>query len=400
MNTDELEAQELVEEVLSNERNAKAEAQRALEDVFQEDAKGNIKFSQPFESLLLENDKLLCELKNVIERWEKQGQVAEEKDITALKIETAKRIQEMLNNNELKDLDSEIERYQQMVRSYNASEEFECFDSSEDTISQEDLKDEPVLFKPNFLTKGEIHILAGKAGSGKSYLATQLAASLSTGKPLLGMHCSENHKVAYLSFEDSKGRLVKRLRNIGWKDTPGLILYNDLSPLILCSGGKAEVTPLGHAIVSSLKAKNPDTIIIDTYSQAFLHDDGDNKGSQAIGNWIKKEFGGKTVLIIHHLRKAEDFKGRNEITIDAIRGASALVGYARSAFFLSSSELCELIALKSNYGEPFPKYRMDMQLEKIVDPTPDGRQVFKGFRALEESLSSAQRKMEEAFDER
>ena len=60
MNTDELEAQELVEEVLSNERNAKAEAQRALEDVFQEDAKGNIKFSQPFESLLLENDKLLC----------------------------------------------------------------------------------------------------------------------------------------------------------------------------------------------------------------------------------------------------------------------------------------------------------------------------------------------------
>jgi len=168
----------------------------------------------------------------------------------------------------------------------------------------------------------------------------------------------------------------------------------------VCSGGKAEVTPLGHAIVSSLKAKNPDTIIIDTYSQAFLHDDGDNKGSQAIGNWIKKEFGGKTVLIIHHLRKAEDFKGRNEITIDAIRGASALVGYARSAFFLSSSELCELIALKSNYGEPFPKYRMDMQLEKIVDPTPDGRQVFKGFRALEESLSSAQRKMEEAFDER
>ena len=396
MNQDELEAQKLFEEVVEKEDKEKEKAHKVLEAAFQEDDKGNIRFIPAVESLVLDSEKVLDVLKNTIEKSEKQKQVGEEKDLTALKIETAKRIQEMLTNNEMGEFNNELDRYQQMVQSYKASETFECFDSSEDKVADEDLKDEPVLFKPNFLSKGEIHILAGKAGCGKSYLATQLASSLSTGKPLLGMHATEKQRVAYLSFEDSKGRLIKRLRNVGWQETSGLILYNDLSPLIICGGGKAEVTPMGHAILSSLSTKHPDTIIIDTYSQAFLHDDGDNKGSQAIGNWLKKEFGHKTVLIVHHVRKAEEYSKRDEITIDAIRGASALVGYARSAFFLSGVDhQYQLKALKSNYGETFPEYAMEIYLEKVLDQI-DGRQLFRGFREREDYISSARQKFEEA----
>lgn len=395
MNDVKEQADKLVEEVLKRENKAKEQAKESLESAFQTDDMGNITVNTAFEEMLLGQENLVEALKKSIEKGEQQRKVAEEQDFASLKIETAKRIQEMLVNSELEDFDNEIERYQQVVQSLKASDTFSCFDSSEERVSDEDLKDEPVLFKPNFISRGEIHILAGKAGCGKSYLATQLACSLSTGKPLLGMHCTEKQKVAYLSFEDSKGRLIKRLRNVGWEETPGLILYNDLSPLIICSSGKAQVTPVGHAIVKALHYKDPDMIVIDTYSQAFLHDDGDNKGSQQIGNWLKKEFSGKTVLIVHHVRKAEEFKRVEDITIDAIRGASALVGYARSAFFLSNVDQHQLKALKSNYGEPFLDYKMEMYLEKIVEHT-GGRQVFRGFREREEYISSARQKYEEA----
>lgn len=395
MNPDALEAQKLFEEIVAKETKEKEDALNVFQKVFQEEHNGKVKVAPHLEPFLLESETFLDALRNTIQKSEKQKVVLEEKELTGIKIEAIKRLQYLMDHDQLEDFDEELKRYQTWINSCKASENFSCFDASKDTVTTEDLKNEPVLFKPNFLTKGEIHILAGKAGSGKSYLATQLIYSLSTGKPLLGMPVAEKQKVAYLSFEDSRGRLLKRLRNIGWKDTKGFILYNDLSPLIICSGGKAEVTPIGHGILNSLILKDPDTIVIDTYSQAFLHEDGDNKASQAIGNWLKKEFGDKTILIIHHMRKAEEYNKRDEITIDAIRGASALVGYARSVFFLSGiDQHYHLKTLKSNYGEPFPDYASEMVLEKILDQE-EGRQVFRGFRERENYISSARQKMEE-----
>ena len=276
----------------------------------------------------------------------------------------------------------EIKRFEGSQYLEESEEICSKFDSGKDLVTEEDLKDDPVLFKPNFLTKGELHILAGKAGVGKSFLGLQLAYSLAAGKPFLEMECIESQKVAYLSFEDNKARLLKRLQAIGWtgESKPRLLLYTDLEPLIISSSGRPQVTELGKFILNRIKEKKADTVIIDTYSQAFLHEDGDNRASQAVGNWIKKELKSKTVIIIHHLRKAEEFKKAEEITIDAIRGASALVGYSRSAFFLSGVDDKYLLKmLKSNYGQPFSDYRDGPYIQKdIVEK--DGRKIFKGFK--------------------
>ena len=290
----------------------------------------------------------------------------------------------------------EIEKYQQKKEQLESKSSFQSFDCSKDTPTEEDLKNEPVLFKPNFLTQGEIHILSGKAGSGKSFLATQMALALATGKQLFGMYATEKQSVVYLSFEDSKARLLQRLQNMGWNgEEISLQLYTDLSPLLISSGGRLEKTPLSKSITKRIKAQNPDTVIIDTYSQAFLHEDGDNRGSQAVGNWIKQELRGRTVLIVHHVRKAENYEKVEDITLDAIRGASALVGYSRSAFFLGGMETqYSLKTLKSNYGEPFPEYAMVMYLEKITEES-EGRQVFRGFRERG-CVNSAWQKAKEA----
>ena len=374
-------AAKLVEEVREREEKAKNKGRELLEKIFKEDLSGNLLLDPVFEEILLQEERTISPLEKLIERVRKREGVDGNRDKNKLRLELAKAIQDLQEQKAIDKIDLEIEKYQQKIEQLETESDFQTFNCDKDTVTEEDLKNEPVLFKPNFLTQGEIHILAGKAGSGKSYLATQMALALTTGKPLLGMYATEKQRVAYLSFEDSKARLLQRLQNMGWDKTKiPLQLYTDLSPLLISSGGRLETTALSKSITKSIKAQNPDTVIIDTYSQAFLHEDGDNRGSQAVGNWIKKELRGKTVLIIHHVRKAENYEKIEDVTLDAIRGASALVGYSRSAFFLGGKDpQYSLKTLKSNYGEPFPDYQNKLYLEKDVVEV-DGKKIFRGFK--------------------
>jgi len=294
-------AEELFAETRRREEKAKNTGQTLLEKMFPKEGK-NFKINPLLEELLLKDADRLDSLKKLLLKAEKREEVDNDKYRNKLRLELAKVIFELQEQKAIDKIDVEIEKYQQKKEQLDSESDFQSFNCSKDTPTEEDLKNEPVLFKPNFLTQGEIHILAGKAGSGKSFLATQMALALATGKQLFGMHATEKQSVVYLSFEDSKARLLQRLQNMGWGgEEVALQLYTDLSPLLISSGGRLEKTPLSKSIVKSIKAQNPDTVIIDTYSQAFLHEDGDNRGSQAVGNWIKQELRGRTVLIIHHV---------------------------------------------------------------------------------------------------
>lgn len=374
-------AMKLAEQVREREEKAKNKGEELLEKLFKEDLSGNLLLDPVFEEILLQEERTILPLEKLIEKVQKRKGADSNRGKNKLRLELAKAILELQEKKAIDKIDLEIEKYQKKAEQLETEETFERFNCSTDTVTEEDLKNEPVLFKPNFLTQGEIHILAGKAGSGKSYLATQMALALATGEPLFGMYATKKQSVAYLSFEDSKARLLQRLQNMGWEgEKISLQLYTDLSPLLISSGGRLETTTLAKSITKSIKAQNPDTVIIDTYSQAFLHEDGDNRGSQAVGNWIKKELRGKTVLIIHHVRKAENYEKTEDVTLDAIRGASALVGYSRSAFFLGGMDpQYALKTLKSNYGEPFPDYQNKLYLEKDIVEI-DCKKIFKGFK--------------------
>ena len=396
MNTAKERAEELLEETRRRQEEEKNTGKKLLEKMFPKAGK-IFKINPLIEELLLKDPDRLDSLKKLLLKAEKREEADHDKERNKLRLDLAKVIFELHEQKAIDKIDVAIEKYQQKKDQLESESDFQNFDCSKDTLTEEDLKSEPVLFKPNFLTQGETHILAGKAGSGKSFLATQMALALATGNQLFGMYATGKQRVAYLSFEDSKARLLQRLQNMGWSgEEMSLQLYTDLSPLLISSGGRLEKTPLSKNITKSIKAQNPDTVIIDTYSQAFLHEDGDNRGSQAVGNWIKQELRGKTVLIIHHVRKAENYEKVEDITLDAIRGASALVGYARSAFFLGGIEnQCSLKALKSNYGEPFPDYQNKLYLEKDIVEI-DGKQIFRGFKRRDSHFDKKDKKRREA----
>lgn len=331
-------------------------------------------------------------IQTVLNRKEQITEELQAKRLYRLRQETWEKLKNAVETNEEEKLFFEMDQFFQrrtdlQEQETNSMEEWVYKSQS---LQEQDLEEDPVLFKPNFLTKGDIHFIVGKAGIGKSYLATQLALRLKSGEDFLGMQPLEKQKVAYLCFEDTKSRFLRRVKSIGETPEGEMHLFTNISAIGSIEKGKLEITPQGKQLVKKVQESGCSTLVIDTYAQAFLLDDGDNGSAQKVGNFLKKSFPGMTILIIHHPRKTEEFKKVDEITIDTVRGASAIVGYARSVFYLHKDERgYHLVSLKSNYGQPFPGYQSRILLSAKIELS-QGKQVFKGFSAASEKFAGTE----------
>jgi RecA-family ATPase len=175
------------------------------------------------------------------------------------------------------------------------------------------------------LVKGIIavgcNLLAGKPKIGKSWLALQLAISVSLGKPLFGSIAVEKKGVLYLALEDNIRRIKKRLSRM-LKESEHL---SNLSFQIDCPRASAG----GLATLREFLQSHPDVglIIIDTLAR-FRDVPRSNKNSYledygAISN-LKKiaDEHQITILIIHHLRKFDN----TEDPLDNISGTTGISG--------------------------------------------------------------------------
>ena len=174
MNTAKERAEELLEETRRRQEEEKNTGKKLLEKMFPKAGK-IFKINPLIEELLLKDPDRLDSLKKLLLKAEKREEADHDKERNKLRLELAKVIFELHEQKAIDKIDVAIEKYQQKKDQLESESDFQSFDCSKDTLTEEDLKSEPVLFKPNFLTQGETHILAGKAGSGKSFLATQMA---------------------------------------------------------------------------------------------------------------------------------------------------------------------------------------------------------------------------------
>ena len=73
---------------------------------------------------------------------------------------------------------------------------------------------EPQWVVDGMLAENSFNLCGGKAKLGKSWLAIQMAAAVSVGKPFLGKFDTTQGKVIYLALEDTNQRLQKRYKLI------------------------------------------------------------------------------------------------------------------------------------------------------------------------------------------
>jgi len=124
------------------------------------------------------------------------------------------------------------------------------------------------LFLKGGIPKGNSVLIAGGPGTGKSTLCRQICFNLVT----------KGKKCMYVSFEESKERIVKSMENFGWNVLKyvenGNFLIQKINPLDILRmkfgsiGGSGSATEISYKIKPLIIPKDfqPDVIVVDSLS--------------------------------------------------------------------------------------------------------------------------------------
>lgn len=212
------------------------------------------------------------------------------------------------------------------------------------------------------LVKGIIavgcNLLAGKPKIGKSWLALQIAISVSLGKPLFENISVERKGVLYLALEDNRRRIQKRLSmTLKESERPPNLYFQTDCPR--ASNG-------GLMVIRDFLQSHSDAglIIIDTLAR-FRDIPGSNKNSyladyDAISSLKKIADDHEiTVLIIHHLRKFDN----SEDPLDNISGTTAISG-ATDANIVLARDRKSNVATMYVEGRDIERQEIDLKFDR------------------------------------
>lgn len=200
----------------------------------------------------------------------------------------------------------------------------------------------------DLLPREGVSLLTGPSGSGKSFLALDIAAAI-----------AQNGTVIYMPNEGYKGYAE---RKIAWcthfkRDIPGLYFGSSEQAVSL-------VNPLQvQGFIDSILPLKPDLVIFDTLAGCIVEGDENSATSmQTMINHCRRiaHTTGAAVLLVHH-------PGKNN---DTERGSSAILSGVDMALKLSMSDgVLSLSCKKAKDAEPFATRRFGL----IRVPTREDR---------------------------
>lgn len=179
----------------------------------------------------------------------------------------------------------------------------------------------------------------GAPGGGKSSKRLVEAIAMASGRALLGVKPVQKLKVWYWNGEDPEEEIDRRIAAIcmhyGIKpqEPEGYLFVNSgrTTPIVIAQQAKTDTliaSPVVERLKDAIKNLGIDVLILDPFVSCHRVAENDNPAIDAV---VKKfaEIADATDCSIdleHHIRKTNG----NEATVDDGRGASALVGAARS----------------------------------------------------------------------
>jgi hypothetical protein len=217
----------------------------------------------------------------------------------------------------------------------------------------------------NHLIRGFTSGLVGNPGSGKSTLALTESFAMVTGKPLLGVEVRTPLRCWNINLEDPRDEIERRAQavclrySIHERDLGGRMFLDSGrdQPVVVArvlGGGTKIMEPVIDRLIDEVMKRQIDALTIDPFVSSHEVPENDNN---AIDMVIKKGWGtvaeraGCAVQIVHHLRKT----GNEEPTVDAARGAGALVAGLRAIRVLAGMTADE--AKKAGVDNPFRYFR-------------------------------------------
>jgi hypothetical protein len=243
-----------------------------------------------------------------------------------------------------------------------------------------------------FVPRGEVTMLTGKGGVGKSLLALQLLIAVALGIPFLGL---KTRRAKCLGFfcEDDPDVLHARVRDIcrslgrderelsGWL----FLVSRKYDDNLLCtfdrngSGVVLKATPLFEELVRVVKELGVELSCLDTIADIF---GGDEINRQQVRQFVQgcagrlaAETGGACLMLGHPSRAGEQ-------NGEGTSGSTAWHGSVRSRFYLDhigdeGGLYRELTTKKSNYGPAGAKWKL-MWKAGVLEVVTASRSVSEG----------------------
>lgn len=256
-------------------------------------------------------------------------------------------------------------RYQSLVRRGDAICDMTARNGHQRTVTTQTIHQilttasQPLqwLYKP-WLCQGDIVVLAGEPGLGKSWVALDLMFALALKRPFLGQHPSFQlrQRVLYLDEENSQrlvryriGRIVDGL-DLGMRDIDPAACFADYAvENNICLDDESSLELLKRKI----EHLRPDWVIVDSLVRVHRRDENSNADMSAlIGGIIKPMVRavGAGAIIIHHLAKPSKERPAGSIA-HRIRGASDIMGVADQVWGLGKvDDVLQLSHIKCRMG--------------------------------------------------
>ena len=196
-----------------------------------------------------------------------------------------------------------------------------------------DLSNAPIEFVWNpWLAKGFLSLLVSRSGDGKSLLALRLCGCFLMGLPWPDGTPFTGEKGSILWIETEAAQALNRARAKEWGYPLDKIITPFSDPY-----KDANLDDLNERVIIAAQAARPEVkfIVIDSLSGGSRKNENDTR-IKDITLWAAKQARDmdKPYLMNHHLGKPKEFD-LAEITLDRVRGSSAIVQFTRIVLALS-----------------------------------------------------------------
>jgi hypothetical protein len=194
-----------------------------------------------------------------------------------------------------------------------------------------------------------VSLTIAPGGVGKSTLTMQEAIAIATGRALTGSKVEERGKVWVWNLEDPRDELMRRMAAVlkHWgipaADVADRVFLNsgldrELIVVQPDAKGNAVATPDVEALVTEVKTKGVDVLIVDPFVRAHRVNENVNAEIDLAVKAFSRvaQLAECAVMLVHHSRKRAGGETIDPGDADMARGASSLVAAVRVAHALST----------------------------------------------------------------
>lgn len=199
-----------------------------------------------------------------------------------------------------------------------------------------------VLVGDSHILRGEVFIIGGEPGVGKSTAATELAICGATGRDWLGLRTHGNFKTLIIQNENGRYRLQQEYAARG--------LGSEIEESILVSEPPPYGMTLNHSdfledVRTALESFKPDIVIFDPWNAAAKDDKARDYSAafDALRDMLPTGNGKPALGIVAHTRKPQTNEKRT--------GGTALLHILSGSYVITSVPRCVFIMLRGSTQE-------------------------------------------------